>query len=81
MPEQLQERGITWKVYSADNFSNFEDPPFSFFAQYYSRPELNARGLQPTYPADFMADVARARCRRSRGSTRRSCRASTRRRR
>lgn len=57
MPEQLQERGISWKVYSADNFSNFEDPPFSLFSQYYSRPELNQRGLQPTYPADFMADV------------------------
>ena len=58
MPEQLQERGISWKVYSADNFSAEEDPPFGFFAQYYSRPELNARGLQPTYPADFMSDVS-----------------------
>jgi phospholipase C len=57
MPEQLQERGISWKVYSADNFSNFEDPPFSLFSQYYSRTELNDRGLKPTYPADFMADV------------------------
>lgn len=57
MPEQLQARGVSWKVYSADNFSNEEDPPFGFFAQYYSRPELQANGLVPTYPADFMNDV------------------------
>src|SRR3954469_9837514 len=57
MPEQLEARGISWKVYSSDNFSNEEDPPFSFFAQYYSNPTLNQNGLAPTYPADFMADV------------------------
>jgi phospholipase C len=57
MPEQLQARGISWKVYSADNFSNFEDPPFSLFAQYYSNPDLMANGLKPTYPGDFLADV------------------------
>jgi phospholipase C len=57
MPEQLHERGVSWKVYSGDNFSNTEDPPFSLFSQYYSRPELNQNGLVPTYPADFMADV------------------------
>jgi phospholipase C len=58
MPEQLQERGISWKVYSADNSSPEEDPPFPLFAQYYSRPELTLNGLRPTYPSDFMADVA-----------------------
>jgi phospholipase C len=58
MPEQLNERKISWKVYSGDNFSNTEDPPFSLFSQYYSRPELNQNGLTPTYPADFMADVS-----------------------
>jgi phospholipase C len=58
MPEQLEARKISWKVYSGDNFSNTEDPPFSLFSQYYSRPELNQKGLTPTYPGDFMADVA-----------------------
>jgi phospholipase C len=57
MPEQLQARGISWKVYSADNASNTEDSPFPLFGQFYSNPDLNAGGLQPTYPADFMADV------------------------
>jgi phospholipase C len=56
MPEQLEARRISWKVYSADNVSNEEDPPFALFAQYYSNPTLTAKGLQPTYPADFMAD-------------------------
>src|SRR3954470_8083945 len=58
MPEQLEARGISWKVYSSDNFSNEEDPPFSLFSQYYSNPTLNQKGLVPTYPADFKADVA-----------------------
>jgi phospholipase C len=58
MPEQLEARRISWKVYSGDNVSNEEDPAFPFFAQYYSNPTLNSKGLQPTYPADFMADVA-----------------------
>jgi phospholipase C len=58
MPEQLQAGGITWKVYSSDNASPEEDPAFPFFAQYHSRPELTRNGLAPTYPADFMADVA-----------------------
>ena len=57
MPEQLEQRGISWRVYSGDNFSNTEDPPFSLFAQYYSNPALNSKGLVPTYPADFLSDV------------------------
>jgi phospholipase C len=57
MPEQLRARGISWKVYSSDNTSEEEDPPFPFFAQYHSDPELNARGLQPVYPTDFENDV------------------------
>ncbi|MEA2482546.1 MAG: phospholipase [Thermoleophilaceae bacterium] len=57
MPEQLEARGISWKVYSGDNFSNEEDPPFALFSQYYANPALNSKGLVPTYPADFMADA------------------------
>jgi len=58
MPEQLQQRGISWKVYSGDNASPLEDSPLPLFSQFQSRPELTAGGLRPTYPADFMADVA-----------------------
>lgn len=63
MPEQLQARGITWKVYSSpdetvangilsDNvlsyFKNFQDPTSALYR--------NAFG--PQFPADFLSDVA-----------------------
>lgn len=63
MPEQLQARGISWKVYSSpdetilggilsDNvlsyFKNFQDPTSVLYR--------NAFG--PQFPADFLADVA-----------------------
>jgi phospholipase C len=57
MPEELQAHGITWKAYSADNASNFEDSPLPFFMQFQDDPALFARGLKPTFPADFLADV------------------------
>ena len=57
MPEQLQERGVTWKVYgSADG--NFGDNVLPYFKQYQSNPALAAGGLTPTYPGDFQADIA-----------------------
>ncbi|HEV3510586.1 MAG TPA: alkaline phosphatase family protein [Candidatus Sulfotelmatobacter sp.] len=63
MPEQLQARGISWKVYStpdesilggilSDNvlsyFKNFQDP---------SSP-LHQNAFGPQFPADFLSDVA-----------------------
>jgi phospholipase C len=63
MPEQLQARGITWKVYSSpdetiaggilsDNvlsyFQNFQDP---------SSP-LHQNAFGPQFPVDFLTDVA-----------------------
>jgi len=61
MPEQLRERGISWKAYvAADNYTPKEvgDAPFWFFKQYRDDPELNANGIQPEYPTDFQSDVA-----------------------
>ena len=56
MPEQLQARGISWKVYgSADG--NFGDNVLPYFKQY-SDPALAANALGPTYPGTFQADVA-----------------------
>ena len=57
MPEQLREKGVSWKCYSGDSFTPTEDPPMAFFSQYYSDPELLLNGLGPTFPATFMADV------------------------
>jgi phospholipase C len=63
MPEQLQTRGITWKVYSSldqtvangilsDNvlsyFKNFQDPSSV----------LHQNAFGPQFPVDFVADVA-----------------------
>ena len=63
MPEQLQARGISWKVYSSpdetilggilsDNvlsyFKNFQDPSSV----------LHQNAFGPQFPVDFLADVA-----------------------
>jgi phospholipase C len=60
MPEQLRARGISWKVYSApDNLEPEGDSPFPLFRQYFTDPDLNARGIRPSFPADLQADAAR----------------------
>jgi phospholipase C len=57
MPEQLQSRGISWKVYgSADG--NYGDNVLPYFKQYWSDPTLNANALVPSFPGTFQADVA-----------------------
>jgi len=57
MPEQLQARGISWKSYTqaGGQFDN----PFPAFRQFHTNPTLNRLGIQPTYPGDFIADLAR----------------------
>jgi phospholipase C len=57
MPEQLQARGISWKVYG-DPDANYGDNVLPYFKQYLTNPVLAANGLAPTYPGDFQADVA-----------------------
>lgn len=57
MPEQLQQRGVSWKVYgSADG--NYGDNVLAYFKQYQTNPVLAANGLAPTFPQTFQADVA-----------------------
>ncbi len=58
MPEQLQAKGISWKVYSLDNVSPLADPVFTYFKNYYTHPQLAARAFLPTFPAGFMTDLA-----------------------
>jgi phospholipase C len=57
MPEQLQARGIDWKVYGNPD-GNFGDNVLPYFKQYWSNPVLNAKALVPNYPLTFKADVA-----------------------
>ncbi len=61
MPEVLRAHGVSWKVYSgADPTQNTvtTDSPFPMFSQYWSDPELHARGVTTTFPGDFESDVA-----------------------
>ena len=57
MPEALQHKGIGWKVYM-DPGTGFFDNVLSYFKQYRKGSKLAARGLVPTFPADFLDDVA-----------------------
>jgi phospholipase C len=56
-PEQLQAKGISWKVYG-DPTGNYGDSVLPYFKQYLTNPVLTANALTPTYPASFKADVA-----------------------
>jgi phospholipase C len=56
-PEQLQARGVSWKVYGNPD-GNYGDNVLPYFKQYWSNPVLNANALVPNYPATFKADVA-----------------------
>jgi len=66
MPEQLEARGISWKSYTAPlQIVNGKlivpgnlDSPFSAFAKFRTG-RLNQLGIQPSYPADFLADLDR----------------------
>jgi phospholipase C len=57
MPEQLQARGISWKVYG-DPDGNYGDNVLPYFRQYLTNPLLTANALVPTYPGTFQLDVA-----------------------
>ncbi len=57
MPEQLSSHGITWKSYTqvGGQFDNI----FTCFRNFKTNPALNALGIKPVYPDDFVGDLAR----------------------
>jgi phospholipase C len=57
MPEQLQARGIDWKVYTSPSGGVFQNV-LPYFHNFQTNAELQARGTTPTYPNDFDADLA-----------------------
>jgi phospholipase C len=57
MPERLQAHGIHWKVYTSPAGGIF-DNVLPYFRAYAPGTELYARGIAPTYPNDFIADLA-----------------------
>jgi phospholipase C len=57
MPESLSARGVSWKVYTGDGGAVL-DNVLTYFKQYRAGTRLYDRGLAPTYPADFLSDLA-----------------------
>ncbi|HEV3228338.1 MAG TPA: alkaline phosphatase family protein, partial [Solirubrobacteraceae bacterium] len=56
-PEQLQAKGISWKIYGTPD-GNFGDNVLAYFAAYQQNPQLAANAFAPTFPANFQADCA-----------------------
>jgi phospholipase C len=57
MPERLQAHGISWKVYTSAAGGVF-DNVLPYFKAYRAGSALAARGIAPTFPADFMTDLS-----------------------
>ena len=57
MPESLQRKGVSWKVYTAGG-GGVLDNVLTYFKQYSAGSALAARGLGPVFPTDFMDDLA-----------------------
>ncbi len=65
MPEQLQAKGVSWKIYSSpdENILNgiLSDNVLSYFKNYQDPSSvLNQNAFGPQFPVDFLADVASA---------------------
>jgi phospholipase C len=57
MPEQLSAHGISWKVYNSPG-GGILDNVLTYFKQYKKGSRLEALGINSTYPADFLSDLA-----------------------
>jgi phospholipase C len=56
-PEQLQDAGISWKVYSTPD-GDYGDSVLPYFKAYQENPQLLANATTPQFPVEFMADCA-----------------------
>jgi len=57
MPEQLEARNVSWKVYALPD-GNFLDNVLAYFKQYQQDANLAAKAFTPTFPGTFEADAA-----------------------
>ncbi len=57
MPERLEAHGISWKAYNSPA-GGILDSVLPYFTAYRTGSTLAARGIQPTFPGDFMTDLA-----------------------
>jgi phospholipase C len=55
MPEQLQAKGVSWKVYASPD-GNFGDNVLPYFKQYQANATLAANALLPSFPGTFQTD-------------------------
>src|SRR5205814_4790196 len=56
-PEQLEEAGISWKVYSTPD-GDEGDGVLHYFKAYEEDAELKRKAFTPSFPAEFRADCA-----------------------
>ena len=56
MPEQLSARRVSWKVYTSPEGGSL-DNVLTYFRNFQHKRALSDRGIKPTYPADFAADL------------------------
>jgi phospholipase C len=56
MPERLQARGVSWKVYQSPA-AGILDNVLTYFAPFNTPGELADRALNTTFPDDFLADI------------------------
>jgi phospholipase C len=54
-PEQLQAKGISWKIYASSD-ADLSDNVLSSFKAYHRNSKLAARAFKPTFPGTFQAD-------------------------
>ncbi|HUA10719.1 MAG TPA: alkaline phosphatase family protein [Solirubrobacteraceae bacterium] len=57
MPEALSAAGISWKIYNGTG-GGLGDNVLTYFKSYVEDPALAALAFEPTYPEDFVADIA-----------------------
>jgi phospholipase C len=58
MPERLQAHGITWKAYVDTAGGGQFDHVLPYFKAFAPGSKLAKLGIEPTYPQDFMTDLA-----------------------
>jgi phospholipase C len=60
MPERLDAHRVSWKVYTSPP-TGVLDNVLTYFKQYKPGSKLAKKGLEPTYPHDFLSDLAHGR--------------------
>jgi len=61
MPERLEGHGVSWKVYTDRANGGDFDNVLPYFKPFTGGSALAARGIEPTFPRDFMSDLASGR--------------------